>query len=101
MFIKEKMTQYGIPAKYWKVRYITIDAGMKEASFTLNLYLSPDAPTAIEDVCVSDFMGKEDKTLFDEYFGESGLKNFKDAYDACYSYAQKYVEYFKDAERVE
>ena len=100
MFIKEKMTQYGICAKYWKIRYITIDTAMKEASFTLNLFLTQDAPTAIEDICVADFMGKEDKTLWNEYFGE-GLKNFKDAYDACYSYAQKYVEYFKDAERID
>lgn len=93
-FIKEKETDFGITANYWRLSMISIDRDMKEASFSFNLYFKKGAKQFIESYVVSDFMGLEDKTLYNEYF-ESG--KYPNLYTMCYEYAKKYVDFFKDA----
>ncbi|WP_346961235.1 hypothetical protein [Clostridium sp.] len=94
--IKEKMTQFGIPASYWKVSMVSIDRNMKEAAFSLNLYITKDAKNFIESFTISSLMGKEDKTLYEEYFENKDGK-FTDIYNICYEYAKNHEEFFKDA----
>lgn len=90
MFIKEKMTQFGIPAKYWKLGMITIDRNLKEASYSLNLYISPEAPNFIDGYTVS-LLGMEDKTQYNEYFEGNKYGNI---YAACYEHAKNHEEFF-------
>lgn len=94
--IKEKSTEFGLLASYWKIDMITIDRRMKEVSFCINLYMNKDAKNFIETYVVSQLMGKQDKTLFNQYFGED-INNFTDIYNACYEYTKDNEEFFKDA----
>lgn len=97
-FIKEKETDFGLTANYWKLAMITIDRNMKEASFSFNLYFKKDAKQFIDTYIVSDFMGNPDKTLYEEYFESD---KYPHIFIACHDYAKKYVEFFKDAEMVD
>lgn len=91
--IKNKVTRFGIEAGYWKVGMISKDRHMKEASYSLNLYLKKGADDFIESYTVS-LLGMQDKTMYNEYF--EGQK-YPDIETACYEHAKKYEEFFKDA----
>lgn len=92
--LKEKSTNYGISAAYWRVGMITIDTHRKEACFSMFLYYDKNAKEYLESFAVTDLMGLEDKTLFDKYFKSN---DYKDIYNACYGYAKENVEFFMDA----
>ena len=91
--IKEKMTQFGMVADYWKIGMISIDRDREEASYSINLYLNRDANSFIESKSVS-LLGLEDKTEYRKYFGGS---NYTSIVNACYEHAKAKVEYFKNA----
>lgn len=93
--IKEKKTDFGIIASYWRLDIVTINREMQEASFALNLYLNKDSKRFIETYIITSLMGKEDKTLYNEYF--ESCDKYTDIYNACYEYAKVHEEYFKDA----
>lgn len=93
--IKNKTTDFGIEANYWKVSMITIDRNLQEATFSICLYLNKNAKAFIECYSVISLLNKEDKTLFEEYFGTHNT--YRDVYNACYEYVKKYEDYFKDA----
>lgn len=92
--LKEKQTEYGVTANYWKVEMVSIDRHMKEANFSLNLYVNKDAKQFIETYTVSDLMGQQDKSKYESYFESD---TYKDIYAACYAYAKDNIDYFKDA----
>lgn len=95
--IKSKMTNLGVEANYWRLSMISIDRHMKEASFSLNLYISKESyengSQFIESYNVS-LLGLEDKTIYESYFETNA---YTSVYDACYAYAKSHDEYFMDA----
>lgn len=93
---KNKMTDFGIEASYWKIGMVTIDRQMKEATISINLFLNKDSEKFIETYIVSSLMGKDDKKLYNKYF-EYKNNEYTDIYNACYMYAKENEEYFKDA----
>ena len=90
--IKEKMTQFGMVANYWRVGMISIDRHRQEASYSLELYLSKDADEFIESHSVS-LLGMEDKTEYELYFNNLNKNIIK----TCYEHAKAKVDYFKTA----
>lgn len=92
---KEKQTEYGVNAGYWKIGMISIDKTNKEGSYSLFLYISKEATKPIESIGVS-LLSMEDKTRYYECFEPED----KDIYKACYEDAKKYEEYFKDATNI-
>ncbi|HAK44056.1 MAG TPA: hypothetical protein DCM59_16905 [Clostridium sp.] len=91
--IKNKVTRFGIEAGYWKVSMISIDRHMKEAAYSLHLYLKKGASDFIESYTVS-LLGMEDKSMYLEYFEGDKYPNI---YTACYEHAKTHEEFFKDA----
>ncbi|MCW6094542.1 hypothetical protein LAV60_15330 [Clostridium sporogenes] len=89
--IKEKITDYGVPANYWKIGMVSIDRVARNGSCSLHLYIQKGAKAFIESRAV---FFEEDK--FDNYFGTDILK-YKDIYTACYAYVKDNDEYFADA----
>lgn len=97
--IKEIISIDGFSAEYWKLSMFVIDRNMKEVSFSFNLYYNKeDSINNInnfkDSYSCSSLMGTEDKTLYEEYF-ENPTK-YSDWKKACYEYAMKYEEFFKD-----
>ena len=90
--IKEKQTKFGVTANYWRVGMISIDRHRKEASYSLELYLSKDADEFIESHSVS-LLGMEDKTEYELYFNNLNKNIIK----TCYEHAKAKVDYFKTA----
>jgi len=89
--IKNKMTDLGVEANYWKVTMISIDRFMKTGSFSLSLFMTRGAKQFIETYTVPMLESEE---AYIECF-ESG--EYKDVFTGCYEYAKKYIEFFKDA----
>lgn len=88
---KNKMTDFGIEAGYWKVCMVSINRCNREASFSLNLFLSKDSNKFLESYVVT-IIGNDE--LYSKYF-ESKL--FTDIHNACYICTKDTQEYFKDA----
>lgn len=95
--IKEHETKFEIVASYWKLGSFCIDTVRKEASFVFYLYTRKGAREFIDSYCSSELVIAEDKTLYDEYFGENNGQAYKNWQTACYEYAKKHIEFFKDA----
>lgn len=98
--IKEIVSIDGFSAEYWKLGMFRIDRNLKEVSFSFNLFYTKE--DSIDNVngfkdsyCCSSLMGKQDKTLYNEYF-ENPTK-YPDWKKACYEYAMNHEEFFKDA----
>lgn len=92
--LKNKTTDFGVEANYWKVSMVSIDRNLKEASFSLNLYKQRGDDLFFETYTVTDLMGIEDKTNYEKYFEST---EYTDIYNACYNYAKNEIEFFKDA----
>lgn len=95
--IKNKMTDFGVEANYWKVNMIAIDRSRYEVSVTLNLYIVKDATQFLETISITlaEIEDREERaTRFNQYFNGS---NYPNIYTACYEYAKEYIEYFSDA----
>lgn len=90
--IKNKMTDFGIEASYWKLTMLSMDRFTKEGSFSLSLFLTKGAEKFIETYTVVIY---NDKVAYAECFENA---THKDIQTSCYMYAKKNVEYFKDAE---
>lgn len=91
--IKEKMTNFGVTASYWKLGYVSIDRINKYGSLTLNLFLIKDAEKYIESYTVV----LDDIDKFDEFFGKNTVEKYRDTYHAAYEYIKKYDEIFSTA----
>lgn len=90
--IKNKMTDFGIEANYWKLTMMSMDRFTMEGSFSLSLFLNKEAEKFIETYTVVIY---GDEALYNECFENA---THKDVQTSCYEYAKKNVEYFKDAE---
>ena len=89
---KNKITEFGIKAGYWKIGMLTIDRIRKEATFILYLYLNKDDLKELEREIVSCI--EESKEIYNKYF--SGIE-YTDIYNAAYCYVKDNVEFFTDA----
>lgn len=95
--IKDFETPFKVTASYWKVGAMSIDTNLKDAHFTMSLYVDKaagkekDAFLSTQTIC--DLMGPGDKTLFDKYFLDDTIGWQK----ACYEYAKNHVPFFMDA----
>lgn len=99
--IKNKLTQYGVAANYWKISRIAIDTIKKEVVFTLNLYASKENQAIeLEDYTFASVLmtTEEFEPLYEKYFREDKGQTYKDIYTACYVYAKENIEFFADAE---
>ncbi len=110
-FRKEKVTEYGITAEYWKVTAITTDKESKRGSFIVSLYKdeesSHNSAKSFEGRYVNAFMDlpfditeEERSNIADERYEKYfALGNeYTDQYEACYHMAKELDPYFADAE---
>ena len=99
---KEKMTDYGIKASYWRLDNLSIDKANKEGGFTLKLYTSKEATAPLDYYVVAltaDKYGEDgagSTERFDKYFGTE-VSSYENIYAACYACAKETEEFFKDA----
>lgn len=97
--IKNKMTEYGVEAEYWRISRFTVDTVHKEVFFTLALYLNKTSYKELDEYTfASTILDKETfEADYNKYFRKDKGRAYKDIYTACYMYAKDNIEYFKDA----
>lgn len=91
--IKNKETNYGIEASYWRIGYVSLDRINKYGSISLNLFFNKDAKDYIDSKTVIIETAEE----YEKFFSTEALQNYKDIYHASYEFVKSKDEYFKNA----